>query len=269
MPDEADFLQAILDDPDNDGPRLIYADWLEERGDPRGEFIRVQCELARMADDSERWRQLKLREQALLGDNEHNWIEESVRRLVNSYEFQRGLLTFIELNAKGFSHYSTLARIIPVHRLRITGPFRNRRPSVETIGSTPALAQLISLEIVDGYYHIGPREVACLARSPHLYRLSTLILTGNPTGAAGAAAIASASHLPRLRSLALWCYGFNSEDFVGDEGIRSLASSPLLAQLTQLSLRGNRITCVGCRAIAAAPAITNLASLDLSHNWRL
>jgi uncharacterized protein (TIGR02996 family) len=26
-------------------PALIYADWLEERGDPRGEFIRAQCEL--------------------------------------------------------------------------------------------------------------------------------------------------------------------------------------------------------------------------------
>ena len=39
--DEA-FLQAIIDNPDDDAPRLIYADWLEERGDPRGEFIRVQ-----------------------------------------------------------------------------------------------------------------------------------------------------------------------------------------------------------------------------------
>ena len=37
------FLQAIIEDPDHDAPRLLYADWLEERGDPRGEFIRVQC----------------------------------------------------------------------------------------------------------------------------------------------------------------------------------------------------------------------------------
>jgi uncharacterized protein (TIGR02996 family) len=27
---------AIREDPDDDGPRLAYADWLEERGDPRG-----------------------------------------------------------------------------------------------------------------------------------------------------------------------------------------------------------------------------------------
>src|SRR5262249_49325190 len=36
------FLQAILDDPEADAPRLIFADWLEEHGDPRGEFIHLQ-----------------------------------------------------------------------------------------------------------------------------------------------------------------------------------------------------------------------------------
>src|SRR5262249_52776821 len=32
--DEADFLGAILAHPEDDAPRLVYADWLEERGDP-------------------------------------------------------------------------------------------------------------------------------------------------------------------------------------------------------------------------------------------
>src|SRR5439155_16650690 len=44
--DEA-FLQAVLDAPDDDAPRLMYADWLTERGDPLGEFIRLQIELER------------------------------------------------------------------------------------------------------------------------------------------------------------------------------------------------------------------------------
>ncbi len=42
---EASFLQAIGDDPRDDAARLIYADWLEERGDARAEYIRNQCEL--------------------------------------------------------------------------------------------------------------------------------------------------------------------------------------------------------------------------------
>lgn len=44
----ADFLWAILEDPFDDTPRLVYADWLEEYGgDPlRAEFIRAQCSAA-------------------------------------------------------------------------------------------------------------------------------------------------------------------------------------------------------------------------------
>ncbi len=40
MSEEQAFLRAILERPDDDAPKLIYADWLEERGDPRGEFLR-------------------------------------------------------------------------------------------------------------------------------------------------------------------------------------------------------------------------------------
>src|SRR5262245_44393164 len=47
MNQEAALLAAILDDPDSDLPRLIYADWCEEQGSPRAEFIRLQCELDR------------------------------------------------------------------------------------------------------------------------------------------------------------------------------------------------------------------------------
>jgi uncharacterized protein (TIGR02996 family) len=46
--DDSSFLRAILEDPLDDGPRLVWADALDERGDPRGEFVRVQCELARI-----------------------------------------------------------------------------------------------------------------------------------------------------------------------------------------------------------------------------
>jgi uncharacterized protein (TIGR02996 family) len=40
---------AIVREPEEDTPRLMYADWLEENGDPeRAEFIRLQVELSRM-----------------------------------------------------------------------------------------------------------------------------------------------------------------------------------------------------------------------------
>ena len=47
MTDEQAFLNALKANPADDTTRLVYADWLDEHGDPlRAEFIRVQCELA-------------------------------------------------------------------------------------------------------------------------------------------------------------------------------------------------------------------------------
>jgi uncharacterized protein (TIGR02996 family) len=43
------FLRAILAHPTDDGPRLVAADWWDEQGAAaRAEFVRVQCELARL-----------------------------------------------------------------------------------------------------------------------------------------------------------------------------------------------------------------------------
>lgn len=39
---EARFLAAIAADPNDDDARLVYADWLTERGDPRGEYLRLE-----------------------------------------------------------------------------------------------------------------------------------------------------------------------------------------------------------------------------------
>src|SRR5258708_352110 len=48
---EQGLLEDVKEHPQDDGPRSILADWLEEKGDTRGEFIRLQCQLARMPRD--------------------------------------------------------------------------------------------------------------------------------------------------------------------------------------------------------------------------
>jgi uncharacterized protein (TIGR02996 family) len=42
--EEQDFLRALRADPWDETLRLVYADWLEERGNPRSEFLRVESE---------------------------------------------------------------------------------------------------------------------------------------------------------------------------------------------------------------------------------
>src|SRR5437016_2339467 len=41
MHDEQAFLQAMQEKPEDTPLRLVFADWLEERSDPRGELIRL------------------------------------------------------------------------------------------------------------------------------------------------------------------------------------------------------------------------------------
>ena len=57
------FLQAVCEHPEDDAPRLVFADWLEEHGDPaRADFIRTQIELAKLSPDDPRRPALQERE---------------------------------------------------------------------------------------------------------------------------------------------------------------------------------------------------------------
>src|SRR5438132_5256775 len=73
--DELAFLRLILADPDADGPRLVYADWLDEHGQAdRAEFIRVQCEQARGGEGSPRAAALLQRAHELLQAHWEEWV---------------------------------------------------------------------------------------------------------------------------------------------------------------------------------------------------
>jgi uncharacterized protein (TIGR02996 family) len=89
--DEA-FLQAILDSPDDDTPRLVYADWLDEHGDSaRAELIRVQCRLTGITLDDPALPDLVLREEILLAEHAEEWLGE-LRRALRRWQFRRGFL---------------------------------------------------------------------------------------------------------------------------------------------------------------------------------
>jgi uncharacterized protein (TIGR02996 family) len=44
--DEEGFIRAIQENPEDEGNRLAYADWLEERGDIRAEYLRLSHQLS-------------------------------------------------------------------------------------------------------------------------------------------------------------------------------------------------------------------------------
>src|SRR6187200_1783709 len=44
MTDDEAFVRRIVASPGDDLPRLVYADWLDERDDPRGAYLRAEAE---------------------------------------------------------------------------------------------------------------------------------------------------------------------------------------------------------------------------------
>jgi uncharacterized protein (TIGR02996 family) len=49
---DEELLRRIAAEPDRYEHRLVYADWLEERGDPRAAFLRLQVALLRLPHDA-------------------------------------------------------------------------------------------------------------------------------------------------------------------------------------------------------------------------
>jgi uncharacterized protein (TIGR02996 family) len=75
MNDEAAFLAAIQAAPEDDHLRLVYADWLEERGDLRGTYLRLEHQLLQAP-----LRLAQLREQI-----DPAWIAQMEREAVQLY----------------------------------------------------------------------------------------------------------------------------------------------------------------------------------------
>ncbi|WP_166829541.1 TIGR02996 domain-containing protein [Thalassoroseus pseudoceratinae] len=117
---EQSFLQAVLDDPDDDLPRLAYADWLDEQGDPRGELIRVQCELFPLTEEDERFRPLYKREQTLLKRYKSEWLGP-LGRLTQNPKFYRGFVENVQLGSKQFlARRQKVFSLAPIRVLTIT-----------------------------------------------------------------------------------------------------------------------------------------------------
>lgn len=102
---EATLLRTILDAPEEDEPRLVYADYLEERGaDPArrslGELIHIECELARTSsiddggEDDERRQALLARRTELDKLYAKAWLSElwALKLPRTRFELRRGFV---------------------------------------------------------------------------------------------------------------------------------------------------------------------------------
>jgi uncharacterized protein (TIGR02996 family) len=258
------FLQKIRENPDDDSIRLIFADWLEERGGPastaRAEFIRLQCAMAGMDQDA-RHGELQAREHALLHEHEQEWLGLPHDALHPcNCQFRRGFLESVYIDAEKFlTHAETLFRL---HPLRHVALGHRAEGHLAALAASPYLARLASLEM-SGYdtphggqdVFVQPGDATLFFNSPYLSRLSRLQVRQFRQGAEVARALAQSPSLTGLTALDL------EEGNVGDEGATTLAGLPNLSKLQVLHLIYLRIGTAGAMALAAPPFLASLNEL--------
>jgi uncharacterized protein (TIGR02996 family) len=246
------FLQAVLEDPDDDAPRLVYADWLEERGEPRGEFIRTDCALARLAADDPRRPALEERRRQLLAEHGDAWLGP-LRGLAYGWGFRRGFVEEVTADARHFHQHADAFFTAPLRLVRLL----HAGGVIQSLAECRHLRRLRALHLTDN--NLGNRGLSTLLASPSLGGLTTLRLGNNGLTDTGAVLLANASNLAGLEVLNL------SRNAIGDAGAEALAASPNLRRLTSLHLGSNLIRDAGAHALAAGPGLRRLTGLDLSN----
>lgn len=231
MNDHDALLRAIGEHPEEDTPRLMYADWLEENGEPeRADFVRNQVELARFESGDPARYPLVRKNVAYLRDFVPLWKSQLPQvKDIEWGDFNRGLIEEVQATTEEpvLRHVKEIFAVPGIHALRL-GRLREGR----TMAQVPELIRLRALRLVSaraGYYELGQLFV-----SPYLGRLTVIDLHGNRAENVVATAIAD-GRFPDLAELWL------GANHISDAGALAMADSPHLTKLRFLDLRGNHI----------------------------
>jgi uncharacterized protein (TIGR02996 family) len=272
--DAAKLLAAVAAAPADDAPRLVYADWLTQQGDPRGELISIQCKLAQ-ADEAA----LAARELELLDAHRDAWAAE-LGLAGGQVVFRRGFPDQVLVTLDGLKALAARKPkpAVPPARVRVCG-----RPShtvitqvlttCKKLGVTrldlsgnalgtagpwkmsehAALANLTELAMAGcGLGAIGVRH---LFRSAHTQRLAVLNVKRNARR--DLAEVLAAAKAPALVELDVGVNNLRS-------GVVALTSSELRLQV--LRLRRNDIAAADFGKLVASPWFASVRVLDVRDN---
>jgi uncharacterized protein (TIGR02996 family) len=215
------MIAAIRAAPDDDGPRLIYADWLVEQGDPRGEFIQLDCRMASAERFTAERRETAVRRSALLEQHRAGWLEPLAAAGIQRALYHRGFVERISLRhpadlklARELAPVARFANILESLSSTTTAliplGFDGFTVIADQLRELQAEAHLRELEI----HRFQPYAVEPLIALPCLRSLEKLVLRSPSTWVSEPAAtrrLADAlAELPALRELEVSCFGLPS-----------------------------------------------------------
>jgi len=264
-----ELMAAVIESPDSDDPRQVFADWLDEHGErERAEFIRVQCQLAGDDLSPQQRTELKTREEQLLQAHSWDWAG-NFGNDIYEWQFERGFIERAHVNLE----YSadTIQSILqkePIRHLRDTNQFCELEVVVECL---PLFERLTGLEFWY-LYAFDDDLMRKVLLSPYLRNLKTLILhhdrNGNLVDEQVIIDGLLSPHRANIEELAVnvdcsWRGPSN-------EILRTIAESPYLRKLRRLNLSnagdvGNTpaLDVATVELLANSPNLQNLEELDL------
>ena len=257
MSDEKALLAAIWDQPHEDTPRLVYADWLQETGEPanvaRAEFIRIQCAMTPIDRWDARFAELQIREVSLWNTFREAWRSPLPERWRDS-PFRRGF-PVLDLSPLPIDELLTLTaddlQVAPLSRYHYAIPGEQ----LDAVLAWPGLRfqDLFSPRppLADGW-------VGKVAMCPALRNVSELCARIPLTPAEVKMLLDAWSdrHLPNLALAGA----------IGDEGVAILATHPTAGKVRNLDLRGSAVSAAGLRSLGESPCLTALRGLNLRNN---
>jgi uncharacterized protein (TIGR02996 family) len=253
--------RAICAHPDEDTPRLAFADLVEENGDPlRAQFIRTQVALAHLPVYDPAWVAARLREP----DAATGWgMAHTLPKLPGGYgwhrfEFQRGFPWKV-----GVSSWAVLEQTggdvfeaAPIQALDVSAPGQH---FLCHLSDWPHLHRLRKLEISTGWH--DDTDLLRLADSPYSTNLTELGFEFDGLAPDGLRTLAGSTLFFRLSGLELRSISTPSALLVD-----ALAAAREPGELSRLALPLNRLDRDDAEHLFALPVTRNLQQLDVSDN---
>jgi uncharacterized protein (TIGR02996 family) len=235
------FLRAIFDAPEDDTPRLVYADFLQENGeDDRAEFIRVQCEMWQVQSlflkDKERY-------QPMLTE-----LSATAARLAERHPMQ-----FDVYHLRGFrlSGYAYLPPDLP----SATDEFRRC-----VVFTHPEWFGATSLKANPGLL-LSPNDIENVFRSPAFQRVHDIDFSGYVEEIAPEAETADVGAFDLIDIV--------QRTAISTAAVQALSRHRGARRITALNLTRNNLDNDAARALVASPYLDNLKRLELLEGNRL
>jgi uncharacterized protein (TIGR02996 family) len=275
MDEREALLQTILDHPEDDVPRLVYADWQEEHGQiAHAELIRVQCALADLSEtETDQREQLQIRERELLQ------LPELIIGDIHA-RYDRGFITglWITREASDRWHEETFSSQLPADRTLTFGYRINRTRSldeawVKRFLEYPWTNRIDQLRI-QGQVYLSPTIMKLFAQSMNLNRLRNLHITDAEIAIESFADFLLSPGIPFLNHIRVgewFAQGDSAPEIVMlphpdvNEMIRQIFSSPKVANWKRVQFFTPGIGEEGMTAILESPYLDRIEELGFEY----